>query len=132
MFKFLLALLFITLLSPSHHGQGANDDKRIAAAKAAVAKIGTGTKARVQVIRLGNPKINGFINEIREDDFEVISTDNGSIGVKINIRYSDVVKVKGKGVDWRNGAIKTSWLGLRTLKVMADVLKGSGGLRFPP
>ena len=58
-----------------------------------------------QVTRPGKPKVNRSINEIREDDFEVISSDNGSIGVAINIPYSEAVKIKGKGIDWRSAAI---------------------------
>ena len=125
MFKFLLALIIVALITPFCPAQNSNDAQRIAAVKAAVAKIGTGKDARVQVIRVGQPKVNGFINDIRDDDFEVISSDNGSIGVTINISYSEVVRIKGKSIDWRNGAIKTSWFGLKAFKVMVVVLKGA-------
>lgn len=124
MVKFLPALICIAFTLPAL-AQETNVTQQIAAAKAAIAKIGTGIEARVQVTRRNKPKVRGFINEIREDDFEVISTENGSIGVAFNIRYDEVVKIKGKDVDWRNGGVKASVFGLKALKVIGDVLKGA-------
>lgn len=125
MSKFLLAVFAIAVTAVPVLAQETNDVQRIAAAKAAVVKIGTGTKARVEVARANKPKVKGFISEIREDDFEVISTDDGSIGIKFNIRYDEVIRIRGKGVDWRNGAINASVFGLKALKVLGDVLRGT-------
>ena len=125
MCKFLAAVLFIALLSHTGLAQNQSDARQIAAVKAAVEKIGVGTTARVRVTVTGKPKIKGFINEIRDDDFVVISTEDGSIGTTINIRYSEVVKIKGKGVDWKNAGIRASIIGLKSLKIAADVLKGA-------
>lgn len=125
MFKSLPGLILIGLTALPVFAQTPNDAQQIAAVKAAVAKIGSGTKASVRVTRLGKPRVEGFIREIREDDFELISTDNGSIGVAIDIPYREVIKIKGKGVDWRNAGVKASWFGLKAFKVMVDVLKGT-------
>ena len=125
MYKALAAVIFIALVSHPHFAQNPSDARKIAAVKAAVEKIGIGTTARVRVTVIGKPKIKGFINEIRDDDFVVISTEDGTIGTALNIRYSEVVKIKGKGVDWRSAGIKTSIIGLKSLKIAADILKGA-------
>ena len=131
MSNFLLASICVALATFSAFAQKTNDAEQAAAVKAAVMKIGARTNSRVQVTRLGKPKVNGSINEIREDEFEMISSDNGSIGVAINIRYDEVVKIKGRGVDWRNGGMKASVFGLKALKVMGVILKGVNP-QFPP
>jgi len=111
--------------------QKTNDAQQTAAAKAAVAKIGARTSSLVQVKRRGKPKVNGSISEIREDDFVVISSDKGVMGLVINIRYDEVVSIKGRGIDWRNAGAKASVFGLKALKVMAVILKGVNP-QFPP
>src|ERR1700752_282662 len=124
MTKFLLVLFGIALTALPAFAQKTNVAKQTAAAKEAVAKIGARTNSLVRVKRLGKPRVNGSISEIREDDFEVISSDNGSIGVAINIRYDEVVSIKGRGVDWGNAGAKATLFGLKAFKVMAVILKG--------
>jgi len=131
MSRFLLAFFWIALAAVSVLAQKTNDAKQTAAAKAAVAKIGARTNALVQVKRLGKPKVRGSISEIREEDFEVISSDKGSIGVAISIRYDEVVQIKGSDVDWRNVGAKASVFGLKALKVVGVILKGVNP-QFPP
>ena len=123
MFKFLPALIIILTAVPVL-AQKSNDAQQTAAAKAAVARIGARTNSLVQVKRLGKSKVKGSISEIREEDFDVISSDNGSIGVVISIRYDEVVQIKGKGVDWRNAGARAGLIGLKAFKVMVVVLKG--------
>jgi hypothetical protein len=125
MTRFIFTFICIALIAFPILAQEQDDAQQTAAVKAAVAKIGSGTKDRVSVTRLGKPKVKGFIREIREDDFELISTDNGSIGVAIHIPYREVIKISGKGVDWRSTGLKASWFGLKALKVMGDVIKGT-------
>src|SRR6185295_11219567 len=131
MFKLSLVLLCCSLAAlPTAAQKGAlppqtTDPKQIEAVKFAVAKIGIGPKAKVEVVRKGKPKVKGIIHDIRWDDFDVISTQDGSIGMKITINYSEVVKIKGKGIDWSAAGAKASLIGLKSLKVMADVLKGA-------
>lgn len=129
--KFLLAVFAIALTAVPILAQKTNDAQQTAAAKAAVAKIGARTNALVQVKRFGKPKVKGSISEIREEDFEVISSENRSIGVAINIRYDEVVKIKGAGVDWQNVGAKASLFGLKAFKVMVVVLNGMNP-KFPP
>jgi hypothetical protein len=122
--KPLAAVIFVVLVSPPHFAQKPTDARHVAAVKAAVEKLGVGTTARVRVTRVGKPKVKGFINEIRDDDFVVISTEDGSIGDAITISYGEVVKIKGKGVDWGNAGVKTAKFGLTSLSVMLIILRG--------
>ena len=131
MSHFPLAFCWIVLAGFPAFAQKTNDAEQTARIKEAVVKIGARTNSRVQVTRVGKPKVNGSINEIREDDFEMISSDNGSIGVAINIRYDEVVRIKGRGIDWRNGGMRASVFGLKALKVMGVILKGVNP-QFPP
>jgi hypothetical protein len=124
MFRFLPRLIGVTLIMLPAHAQKTNETQ-IVEIKAAVAKIGTGTKAKVEVTRRDKPKVKGFIKEICYDDFDVISTADGSNGMVVTVRYDEVVRVKGKGIDWRAGGIKVWFFGLRTLKVLSEVLKGA-------
>lgn len=123
MSKFLPGLIWIAFTAFPAAAQQTNDARQIAEVKAAIAKIGTGKK--VHVTRRGKPSVKGAIRDIREDDFEVISTEDGSFGVAIDISYSEVVKIKGKGVDWGAGGIKAGVFGLKALRVMGIVLKGT-------
>ncbi|HEX7296331.1 MAG TPA: hypothetical protein VF251_11290 [Pyrinomonadaceae bacterium] len=125
MLNFVSGLFFIALIAVLIHPQQVNDAQQIAAIKAVVAKIRTGTKAVVEVTRRGQPKVKGYINRIYEDRFEVISTQNGSIGVDITIYYDEVLRIKGKGVDWRSVGMKSGIIGLKAFKVMHIILKGA-------
>ena len=126
MLKSMAALIGLAFLSPPILAQTSNDPDQIAAVKAAVTKIGTGKDAVVQVTRRGNqPKVKGYISAIYEDRFYVISTQNGSIGVEVTIWYEDVLKIKGKGVDWRSVGLKSGIIGLKVFKVMHTILKNT-------
>jgi len=130
MSKPLFALLLIGLMSIVASAQKTlapaqiTDDAQQAKIKAAVAKVGVGIKARVQVKRFGKPKVNGFINQIEEDNFTVISTDEGSIGMARSIAYSEVAQLKGKGVNWRNGGLKASEVTTNVFRVLWEVTRG--------
>lgn len=131
MSKFLVAVFYIAVAAVSVFAQKTNDAQQTAAVKAAVARIGARNNSLVQVKRFGKPKVKGSISEIREEDFEVISSENGSIGVAVSIRYDEVAQIKGKDVDWRNVGAKTSLLGLKAFKAIVVVLKGVNP-QFPP
>jgi hypothetical protein len=123
--EYVLTILLIVLVSMSAASQGGGDAERIGKVKAAVARIGVGVKAPVQVKRFAKPKVNGIINQIGVDSFVVLSTDEGSVGTAITISYSEVVQLKGKGVDWRQGAIKAGMATGKALNVMRKILKGA-------
>ena len=97
--------------------------------KAAVAKVGSGLKARVKVTLRDGTKLRGFISRIGEDDFELVSTDEGSIGRAHAIKYEDVLKLKGRGVsiDWLRVASTT----VKGAGIFLQILRGVN-LRLPP
>ena len=113
MLTVMAGLIGLAVLSMPILAQIANDTDEAAAVKAAVAKIGSGTRSVVEVTRRGQPKVKGYINAIYEDRFEVISTQNGSIGVEVTIWYDEVVIIKGTGIDWRSAGIKSGIIGLK-------------------
>ena len=120
MLKYLPVLILIALTAFPLLAQKPNDTPETASVRKAVIKVGK--NANVQVTRRGKPKVKGYINEIYEDSFEVISTENAST---VDIPYSEVVKIKGKGIDWRGGGIQTGMIGLKAFKVMGIILKGA-------
>jgi hypothetical protein len=65
--------------------------KRIAKAKAEVAKLGTGAKAGVKVKLLNGVELKGLVVENKDDEFIV---DDPKTGQATTIRYQDVSKVK--------------------------------------
>jgi len=121
----LSAVILIASVSLPVFAQKSNSAEESTAVKATVAKIGTGPEALVQVKRRDKTKVKGFIKEAREEDFDVISTQKGTRGMTVTIPYSDVVKIKGKGIDWTAAGAKASFFGLKALKVMVIVLKGA-------
>jgi len=123
MSKCLLGVMWIALGAFPAVAQVTSDAQKIAEVKTAIARIGNGMN--VNVTRRGKPKVKGKIREFRENDFEVISSENGSIGVAFHIPYSGVVKVKGNGVNWHDGSIRAGVIGLKALKVMGTLLKGA-------
>ena len=125
MLKVMAGFIGLAFLSIPILEQTSNDTDQIAAVKAAVTKIGTGKDSVVQVTRRGMPKVKGYISAIYQDRFEVISTQNGSIGVEVTIWYEDVLKIKGKGIDWRSVGIKSGIIGLKAFKVMHTILKNT-------
>ena len=71
--------------------------KRIAKAKAEVAKLGTGSTAGVKVKLLSGVELKGRVVENKEDEFTV---DDPKTGTPTAIRYQDVAKVK----KWKQGS----------------------------
>ena len=125
MLTVMAGLIGLAVLSMPILAQTSKDTDQIAAVKAAVIKIGTGEDSVVQVTRRGMPKVKGYISAIYQDRFEIISTQNGSIGVEVTIWYDEVLKIKGKGIDWRSVGIKSGIVGLKAFKVLHIILKSA-------
>jgi len=122
MLKLTVAVIAIAVMFTSARSQATPADaQQIAKVKAAIAKIGTSPGTTVRITLRDGSKVKGFMKEIRDDDFDVI-TENGSYGNAVKIAYSDVVKVQGKGIDWKAGAGKTFLL---SLKALGTFLRGA-------
>jgi cytochrome oxidase Cu insertion factor (SCO1/SenC/PrrC family) len=68
----------------------ANDDKKAAEFNQKVNKIGVGEKAKIRVKTKDGREFNGYVKEITDDYFTVVSELTGS---DIKIQYSQVKKI---------------------------------------
>ena len=87
---------------------GSQDERRaraIAKVKQRIMERGVGENARVEVVLLDGTKLKGYISEAGEDSFVVASS-----GAPIRVVYSQVRRVKGKGLS--TGGKVLMWLGI--------------------
>ena len=69
------------------------DDAKAAKVKAAIAKLGIGFEARVNLRLKDKTKLKGYVLEAKEDYFVVVDDETGA---SIDVAYSQVKQVKGK------------------------------------
>jgi hypothetical protein len=69
------------------------EDEFAAKVKAAVAKIGIGPDARIEVRLRDETKLKGYVSEANENGFVVV---NEKTGVATQVAYPQVKKVKGR------------------------------------
>ena len=84
--------LNFTAASPALAG-AAQDAESARKAKEAVAKVGTGPKARVEVRLKDGTKLKGHVAEATDDGFSVVDASGGTT----RVAYADVEKVKAAG-----------------------------------
>jgi hypothetical protein len=90
--------------------------------KAKIAKIGTGPKARVKVKLKDGTSLQGHINKIEDNGFELIADKSGTVN---SVSYTDVSQVKT--VVENPFSDPKVWLGLALIPaiiVIAVVAKG--------
>jgi hypothetical protein len=63
--------------------------------KAAIAKLGTGPSAQIEIELRDNSKLKGYIKEANEDHFVLVSSANGSA---TEVAYPQVKHVKGNNL----------------------------------
>ena len=85
-------------------------DAKSEQARQAVAKIGTGRKAKVAVKMLDSSQLKGYIQSANDDSFSLVDEKGGSVR---NIKFADVEKI-----DRRGGSNKFTFI---TLAVVAGV-----------
>ena len=69
------------------------EDEFAAKVKAAVAKIGIGPDARIEVRLRDKTKLKGYVSEANENGFVVV---NEKTGIATQVAYPQVKKVKGR------------------------------------
>ena len=63
-------------------------------ARATVAKLGTGEKAKVEVKLPDDTKVKGYVSEAGADSFEIVDAQTGATRA---FNYADVAQVKKRG-----------------------------------
>ncbi len=69
--------------------------RHIEKVKAAIAKLGTGAQARIEVRLLDNSRVKGYISERGDDHFVVMDV---GTGVASTVTYPQVKQVKGNNL----------------------------------
>jgi hypothetical protein len=91
--KVLTILLITTFLAITTFGQTTVDD-RAEKARQTVAKIGTGSKAKVEVKLRDSTKLKGYIGSADADSFTLVDEKSGA---SRDILFTDVDRVKKRG-----------------------------------
>jgi hypothetical protein len=86
-------LLNLTCCSSAAANSMSKEDEFAAKVKAAVAKIGVGADARIEVSLRDKVKLKGYVSEANEEGFVVVDE---KTGVATQVAYSQVKKVKGR------------------------------------
>jgi VIT1/CCC1 family predicted Fe2+/Mn2+ transporter len=71
------------------------EDEFAAKVKAAIAKIGFGSDARIEVRLRDKTKLKGYVSEANENGFVVV---NEKTGIATQVAYPQVKKVKGNNL----------------------------------
>lgn len=101
--KVLTIMLITTLLAITTFGQTAVDD-RAEKARQTVAKIGSGSKAKVDVKLRDSTKLKGYIGSADADSFTLVDEKGGA---SRDILFTDVDRVKKRG-----GLGKGAWIAI--------------------
>ncbi len=102
MFKKILSFALIVLLLnigiSSAYAVGSKEEKEARFAekvKAGIAKLGTGTEARIEVKLKNKTKLKGYISEAGADSFTVVDEKSGAA---TQVAYPQVKQVKGNNL----------------------------------
>lgn len=99
MFRQTLSLVLVALLTQvslaipaAAKTKKEESQKRAAKVKSALAKLGTGERARVEVKLLDKTELKGYVREAGEDGFVLV---NDETGTATTVAYPQVGQVKG-------------------------------------
>jgi hypothetical protein len=87
-------LLNLSFYSAAKSNSSEKDAELAKKVKASIVKLGTGNESKIKVKLKNGTQIKGYISEITEDDFSVMSADN-SVS---RIPYPQVKQVKGNNL----------------------------------
>lgn len=121
----LIVLLLNVMAVNSAAAAGSNEEKEVRFAekvKAGIAKLGTGTEARVTVKLKNKTKLKGYIGEANADNFTVIDAN----GVATEVLYPNVKQVKGNNLS-KNVTLTLVLVGILAVTVIlvATVFAGN-------
>lgn len=113
--KLMTILLISTLLAIPTFAQSGTDN-RAEKARQTVAKIGTGSKAKVDVKLRDSTKLKGYIGSADEDSFSLVDEKSGA---SRDILFLSVDQIKKRG-----GLSKGAWIAIGALIATGAVLGG--------
>ena len=88
------ALLCVICARPAAARTGEDEQARLAAkVKSAVAKLGTGPDARIEVKLLDKTKLKGYVREANSESFVVVDEKTGT---STQLAYAQVQQAKGR------------------------------------
>lgn len=91
-------------------------DAKSEQARQAVAKIGTGQKAKVAVKMRDSSQLKGYIESANDDSFSLVDEKSGSVR---NIKFADVERI-----DRRGGSNKFTFITLAVVAGVAAIIVG--------
>jgi|ERR1043165_5845015 hypothetical protein len=87
--------LFVCSTTFARSSKEEKEAKLAANLKAGIAKIGTGPAARVEVKLRDNTKLKGYVDQVADDHFVIISDTTGAATA---VAYPQVKRVKGNNL----------------------------------
>ena len=87
----LSALLLQAAAVPAFAASAGKEARRAEKVRAQIAKLGTGSDARVKLVLRDKTKLEGYVSEVGADTFVVTN----KAGVATTVAYPQVVKAKG-------------------------------------
>ena len=88
------ALLCAICVTPAAAGAGEEEQARLAAkVRSAVAELGTGPDARIEVKLLDKTKLKGYVSEANSESFVVV---DDKTGTSTQLSYSQVQRASGR------------------------------------
>jgi len=97
--SFVLIVLLLNVMGVNYaYAAGSKEEKEARFAekvKAGIAKLGTGTEARVELKLKNKTKLKGYVSEAGADNFTVVDEKSGATTV---VAYPNVKQVKGNNL----------------------------------
>lgn len=96
--SFVLIILSLNVIGVSSAYADSKEEKEARFAekvKAGIAKLGTGTEARVEVKLRDKTKLKGYVSQINENSFVVVEDDTGAA---TEVPYPNARQVKGNNL----------------------------------
>jgi hypothetical protein len=92
------ALLYALLALPAFAATSTPTEKeaaRVAKIKASIAKLGTGTDAKLKIKLNDKTKLAGYVSQINEESFVLV---DGKTGAATEVPYPNVTQAQGKNL----------------------------------
>lgn len=93
--SFLIVVVLNAFVFSSSAQAGTNSSKRAEKVRSAIAKLGTGTQAKIKVKLTDGTKLKGYVSEINAESFSVTNDKTGTV---TEVNYGNAKQVKGNNL----------------------------------